>query len=203
MSPFDRIDSVANEILTSGVLDAAQRCQQLLPRPERISHRVSPQDWQALHERLRTAWERVGEHQEASVAGSGPSRLGYFVAVVEAVREVVRFGTFDDVRHGLAAGVERMNYLLLEQRARAALESVDALTRHDTRTAVEKIRDHLQAAEAIWDEFSREEREEFHARQVQANELSGAGSLRDTLAHAVSAAEQLVHMQEQPEGARP
>lgn len=190
MTPYDRITEVAQTMLTSGVLQAAQRCQPVAARPNSIL------EWQ-----LREAWQRMQKCQDSSLVGDTRSRLESFVVLIEAVRGVVRFGIFDDIRNGMAAGVEKTNLLLLEGRARAALQSVDDMTRPDARTPMEQIRDHVQAAEDLWGGFSREERDELLARQTQ--EKPGAPTLGEALTYAVSAAEQLVQTQEPTEGARP
>ena len=195
MNLYEKATNVASEILWNQLLPAC------------ALHQTNPQragSMNLMHEALRKAFDDLHAHDMSYPAqhGFGPSRLMKAVGIVEQLRQMVDYGVFKDFRdppYRLDETPEwRTKVRLIESRVNDALLTADALAAPDPRTALEKIRDHVKSAEAIWDEMPRDEQDTLSDRQ-NVNEDT---SLRHCLHWGAQHAEHMVELSQQSE-ARP
>lgn len=195
MNLYEKATNVASEILGNQLLGA---CALHQTNPHRAG------SMNLMHEALRKAFDDLHAHDTSYPAqnGFGPSRLLKTVGLVEQLRQIIDYGVFKDFRdppYRLDETPEwRIKVRLIESRVSDVLQTADAMAAPDPRTALEKIRDHVKSAEAIWDEMPRDEQDTLSDRQ-NVNEDT---SLRHCLHWGSQHAEHMVELSQQTE-ARP
>lgn len=205
MKIYDQFRALTHDILYSGLFGSCALVQTNIRRQGALN--LMAQDLREKYDAMIASETRPNNGKgDQSLSAS---RLECFVVVVEAVREIERFGVFKDIReppYHLADTTEsrqqRQNYLLLHTRVQAALRAVDEFSQVETRTPREQIRDHLQAAQQACDQILLAERS-APSNSDNEGEPYSSYTLRNGLFHLVAAAESMVEMENEPEGLRP